>query len=404
MSLQMTTRDRIIAALVIAGVHLLALGPLIGDASNILDNVFHSQAEAILDGALPYADRGFEYPPLALPLVLAPGLVSDAEASYRAAFGWEMLGFDLSIVLMLALAVRGDRRFVWGALGVYTVGVVGLSGLGPLPDSDIELQPLALARFDLAPAALVLAASLARERGRSATWSALLSTATAVKGYALILYPSFLRDEPDPRRVFLAALPPLLIAAGIVLVTGDEFGSAITYHTGRQLQIETLAATPFMLAHSVFGAGASTDIGAGAYNLVARGADLARALTIAFLVAGYLLLAREGWRRRTPPLQIATAILALAVAFSPVLSPQFLLWVLPVSAAAFGLRLPNLLLVATVLLTEVMLSQYSGVTGLSNSFVLAIAARNAFLLAYVAAAVVYALRTPGPGTVELRPA
>jgi len=201
MSLEMTTRDRIIAAAAVVVIHLLALGFLIGEPSpSILDGVFHTQAEAILDGALPYADRGFEYPPLSLPLVLAPGLISDSELAYRQAFGWEMMIFDLAIVALLAFALRGDSRRVWGALAVYTVGIVGLSGLGPLPDSDIELQPLGLARFDLAPAALVLAAALAREASRSATWSALLSTAVAVKAFPLVLFPNFLRDEPDLRR------------------------------------------------------------------------------------------------------------------------------------------------------------------------------------------------------------
>jgi hypothetical protein len=302
-----------------------------------------------------------------------------------------MLAFDLSIVLMLALALRGESRRIWGALAVYTVGVVGLSGVGPLPDSDLETQPLGLARFDLAPAALVLAAALARGASRTATWSAALSTAVAVKFFPVFLYPSFLREEHQLRRALLAAIPPLALAAGIVLVTGDEFGSAIAYHTGRELQVETLGATPFMLAH-LFGAGASTEVGSGAYNLVADGAAFARVLSIGLFLVAWIGLTVEGWRRRVPPLEIATAILAAMILLAPVLSPQFLFWVLPVSAAAYGLRLPNLLLVAAILLTELMLSRYSGVESLSNGFVLSIAARNAVLLAYAVAAIAYAFR------------
>ncbi len=391
----MTIRDRIIAAAAVAAVHLLALAFLIGDPSPILDQVFHPRVEAILDGALPYASQGYEYPPLSLPIVLVPGLVSDSPLAFREAFGWEMLAFDLGVVALLAFGLRGGARRVWGALAVYSVGVIGLSGLGPLPNSDIDGMPLALSRFDLVPAGLVLAAALARERARSATWSALLSAGVAVKAFPLLLYPSFLRGEAAPRRALLAALVPIGLAAAIVVVTGDEFGSAIGYHTGRQLQVETLGATPLMLAH-LLGAGASTDTGAGGYNLVADGAGLARALSIGLFAAAYVYLVLEGWRRRTPPLQIATAILAVAVLLAPVLSPQFLLWVLPVSAAAFGLRLPNLILVATVLLTEFMLSWYSGVGDLTARFVVAVAVRNAALLAYTVCAVVWALREP-PG-------
>ncbi|HLM49797.1 MAG TPA: hypothetical protein VK279_04555, partial [Solirubrobacteraceae bacterium] len=211
-------------AAVVVVAHVAALGFPLGNLDPIVDATFHEQAEAILDGGLPYSDRDYEYPPLSLPLVLGPGLISDSEPSYRSAFGWEMLTFDAAIVLMLAFGLSPRRRLVWGALGVWSVGMIGLSDLGPLPDSDIDGEPLGLARFDLAPAALVLGAALARERVRSALWSFLLSTAVAVKFFPVFLYPSFLRDEPEPRRVAAAAIAPLALAAAIVLLTGDDFG------------------------------------------------------------------------------------------------------------------------------------------------------------------------------------
>lgn len=376
-------------------VHVLALSFPIGNYDPVVDTTFRNQAEAILDGALPYSERHYEYPPLSLPLVLGPGVIADSEPSYRAAFAWEMLAFDVAIILMLAFGLRRERRMVWGALGVWSVGMIGLSDLGPLPDSDIDRQPLALARFDLVPAALVLGAALARERVRSAIWSFLLSTAIAVKFFPVFLFPSFLRDEPQPRRVIAAAIPPLLLAAGIVLLIGDDFGEAITYQTGRELQIETLGATPFMVAH-LFGASVASEVGSGGWNLVAGGADTARSLSIGLLFGCWVVLAMEGWRRRVPPLRIATAILAVMVLLAPVLSPQFLFWVLPVSAAAFGLRLPNLLLMVSVLLTQLVMSEYTGVTTVSDSFALSVVLRNVALVAYTVAAIAYAFREAEP--------
>jgi hypothetical protein len=84
----------------------------------------------------------------------------------------------------------------------------------------------------------------------------------------------------------------------------------------------------------------------------------------------------------------ATAVLAVAVAFAPVLSPQFLLWLLPVSAAAFGLRVQNLVLLAAVVLTAVVLGRYDQVGDLSAGFVLPLAVRNALLLGFLALVVV----------------
>ena len=93
------------------------------------------------------------------------------------------------------------------ALAVYTLGIVALSGI-VLGASDIDEAPLALGRFDLWPALLVLAAVLARERGRSATWSALLSAGVALKAYPLALFPALLRGERNLGRVAVGSGDP----------------------------------------------------------------------------------------------------------------------------------------------------------------------------------------------------
>ena len=175
-----------------------------------------------------------------------------------------MIGFDLAIVLMLALGLRGGRREVLGALAVYTLGVVAVSGI-VLDDSDIDPAPLALGRFDLAPAALALAAVLARDALRSATWGALLAAGVAVKAFPLALLPALARGERDPVRVAVAAAVPLAAAIALVIVWADDFGSALSYHGERGLQIESLAATPLEIGAiddpsraAEYGSGAST--------------------------------------------------------------------------------------------------------------------------------------------------
>jgi Glycosyltransferase family 87 len=380
-----SARDRTAAALIAAFLHLAVLAPLADGHSVIVGLIFQPEAEAILDGALPYRDRDFEYPPLAVPVLLAPALVSDQPAGYGEAFAWEMIGFDLAIVALLAFWLRASSARIAGALVVYTLGVFALSG-ALLPNSVLDAS-LPLARFDLVPAALVLAALLAREAGRSVTWSALLSLAGAVKAYPLLLYPVLLRGEARLGRVALAALVPLAVAAGVVLAIGDEFASAIGYHAERQLQIETVAATPLLLAH-LFGAPARIEAGGGSYNLDAPGSEAARAISLILLAFGYALVVWIAWRWNAPLLPAATAVLAVAVAFAPVLSPQFLLWLLPVSAAAFGLRVQNLVLLAAVVLTAVVLARYDEVGDLSAGFVIPLAARNGLLLAFLALAVV----------------
>ena len=331
------------------------------------------------------------------PVIVAPAAVGDTLDSYNDAFQAQMLVVDLAIVLLLALGLPGSSRHVIAALATYTLGVVALSGI-VLGGSDIDDAPLALSRFDLWPALLVLAAVLAREAGRSATWSATLSSAVALKAYPLALFPALLRGERNHRRVLIAALVPLLVAAAIVIGYGDEFGSAISYHTGRGLQVESVAATPLEVA-AINDVSAAAVYGSGSFNFVAGGADAARALSIGLLVSCYLLVLWAGWRSRVSHLKLATALLAVIVVFSPVLSPQFLFWLLPLSAAAFGLSAANVVLVVACVLTQLMLQFYARmVVDFDPEFVWRLAGRNAALLIYLglvcAPIVREALRSP----------
>lgn len=358
------------AAIVAMVVHVLVLAPMAGGGSYILDNIFRPDAEAVLDGAKPYAELDFEYPPLALPVLVAPSLVSEGFEGYREAFGWQMIGFDLAIVALLAWTARRSRRRVWGALIVYSAGLFALGGLS-------------LARFDLVPAAAVLAAVAMRAEGRSAAWGALLGLGGAVKAFPLLVGPALLRGERRLHLAVLGAAVPLALAAGLVAGLGDEFGSAIAYHTGRDLQIEAVAATPFLVAGRL-GAEVQTVFGSGSYNLEASGAGAAKLVSTLAMLAAWLAALILAWRRRLAPAAAAALVIAALTVLAPVLSPQFLLWMLPLSAAAFGLGLENLVLLAALALTRLTLETYDQVQVQGAGLVWPLAGRNALLLAYLA--------------------
>jgi len=379
----MSHRERSVVAVLACVVHLAIFAPTVGEKGGVLNSDFGPEAEAIESGDFPYRDQDLEYPPLSIPVIVGPALVGDGLEAYNDTFEWEMLAFDLAIVLLLALGLGTDRRRVLGALAVYTVGVVALSGI-VLGGSDIDEAPLALGRFDLVPALLVLAAVLAREAGRSATWSGLLSLGAAVKGFPLGLFPALLRGERDLKRVAIAAAVPLLVCLATVLVWGDEFTSAISYHTERGLQIESVAATPLEIG-AINDVDLAAQYGSGSFNFVGPGSDLARAISIGALVFLYGLVLLAGWRSRVSHLKLATALLAIVVVLSPVLSPQFLFWLLPISAAAYGYGIQNVVLLVAFVLTQLMLQFYARiVVDFDPEFVWRLAARNAMLLVYLA--------------------
>jgi hypothetical protein len=377
------SRWRATAAVLVCALHLAVFIPTIGDWSSVLINDFAPQAQAIKGGDLPYRDQQIEYPPLSVPVLVAPIYIDDSTQGFVDDFMWEMLAFDLAMIVLIALALPGDAKRVLSALGVYTVGVVILSDV-ILDASLIDVGPLALQRFDLVPTLFVLASILARDRRRSATWSGLLSVGVAIKAFPLFLYPVLLRGERNLRRVVVAGAIPLLLCAAAVLIMGDEFGSAITYHTQRALQVESLGASPFEVAHVLGSSGITTVTGHGGFEIHASGATAARWVSVALGAVGYLWLAIAGWRSRATNLQLVTALLAVMVVFAPVLSPQFLLWILPVSACAYGLGRENVILLVAIVLTQIVLQNYDGVDSLSGAFVWPLAARNLVLLIYLA--------------------
>lgn len=346
------------------------LGPHVSVGSFTVERLYDPYAEMILGGLSPYEGAGYEYPPLSLPVLLLPGLVSSSTGGYVTAFGLEMLAFGIGISALLAWALRSNPRLMWEALAIFTIGLLCL---GRLPTN----------RFDLAPAALALAAALSREAGRSGLWGAMAGAGAAVKAFPLALIPVLAAGERRLGRTLIWAGVPIGAAAVLVLALGDDFGAAVSYHAGRDLQVETLAASAIIVAREL-GAEASVTYGAGSFNIDAAAAEPLRVLTSLATLAAWALVVWLAWRRRVPPLAAASAAVAVIVVLGPVLSPQFLIWLLPLSAAAFGLRAENVVLLAAALATGVLMKGYDVQTDFAASFVVPLLIRNALLVAYLA--------------------
>ena len=184
----------------------------------------------------------------------------------------------------------------------------------------------------------MLAAVLAREAGRSATWSALLSAGVGGEGV-----PARPVSRAAARRARPAAGGDRRCDAGaasaraIVLACGDEFSSAVSYHAERGLQIESLAATPLEIA-AINDVDRAAEYGSGSFNFPAPApSSRARSRSARWSSSSALVLWVGLAQRAVSHLKLATALLAVIVVLSPVLSPQFLFWLLPISAAAYGL-------------------------------------------------------------------
>jgi uncharacterized membrane protein len=298
--------------------------------------VYQEYGESIAGGEVPYRDFELEYPPGALPVFWLPTL-GPAE-HYATIFELLMLACAaaaLAFVLLSLAALRAPPgRLLAGAVVV---------GLFPL-----ALGTVVLSRYDLWPAALAAAALAALLSGRGRIALAVLALAAAAKIYPLVLLPPalvFLWRRGGPRE---AAVGLGVFAAVVAVVVGpfaavapEGLLDSLDRQLGRPLQIESLGASILLVANQL-GLYEPTVVSThGSQNLAGSLPDaLATAQTVlqaAAVLAVWALVARGPFS----PARLAAASAAAVVAFvtfGKVLSPQFLIWLVPLVPLVLGRR------------------------------------------------------------------
>jgi uncharacterized membrane protein len=205
---------------------------------------------------------------------------------------------------------------------------------------------LILSRFDLWPALLTVAALAALLGGRHRLGWALLGAAVAAKLWPLVLVPLVLVWSHRAGRI-RAALVGLAVTVAIfvpfAIVAPHGLWTSISGQASRPLQIESLGASLF----TTFGH--PTVISShGSQNISGHGAVAAlfAVFQLATLVALWIAFAR-GPATGSRLVRYSAAAVCAFIAFGKVLSPQFMLWLIPLVPLVRGRRG----VAATVLLT-----------------------------------------------------
>jgi hypothetical protein len=263
------------------------------------------------------------------------------------------------------------------------------------------LGRLALTRFDLAAGlAILIAGRCARSPGRAGAW---LGLAGALKLVPLAAAPAMTRRGTSVRLLAAAAAVPIAIQVAYYLWSGEIGLSWIGYHAGRDPEIESWAAVLADIARA-FGAHAGTAFDHGSENVTGTAARWLGRLFALVSIALALLLARRVRRADADRALALLAALAVLVAVAPVLSPQYLLWLAPLSAL-FAPRYPlqAVLLALTSVLTRLELNvAFDDLPHFHWGAIAVIALRNAVLAAF-AIALWRAVTAPASGT-PTRPA
>ena len=322
--------------------------------------IYQRYGNAIADGKVPYRDFAVEYPPGALPMFALPGLAEPGKnqqvsAGFRRAF--ETLMWMCGAVALLAMAVvlrvlrRSDLN-VWAALCFAAV-------------APLLLGSVILSRFDLWPAAICVAALAALVSNRLRLGHALLGLGITAKLFPVVFVPLAVayvwkragRREALICLALLAGVVGAIFLPFVVLSPGGVWDS-LSVQLSRPLQVESLGASLLLVGHHVFGFGLAGETSHGSQNVAGSAAGvLAVAATLLQVgVLGWIWTWFARGRGDGEALVRSTAAALCAfVALGKVLSPQFLIWLIPIVPLVRGRRglWASGLLAAALVLTQV---------------------------------------------------
>ena len=292
--------------------------------------VYENYGAAMDSGRVPYRDFALEYPPGALPVFVLPALGGASSETFRARFEalMALLGEVMIVSVAIALVALGaGRRWL-------------LAGLGFVALTPLALGPVVLSRFDLWPAALTAVALAAIVSGRLRLGHVALGAAVAAKLYPAVLIPIALvyvwRQRGRRDALVCAGLLLAVVLLGFVpflVLAPHGLWDSLWNQASRPLQIESLGAGILLVSHHVFGTGVTMESSHGSQNLAGTVPDafaVAQALLQASAVIAVWILFARGPATRTRLLYASAAALVTFVALGKVLSPQFLIWLIPV--------------------------------------------------------------------------
>jgi len=275
------------------------------------------------------AEETWQYPPGAAFLMLLPRL---SPGSYGFSFVILMLAFDLLGFWLMTRFAKEEGRDV----GVW-VWLLALPLLFSLP----------VLRFDLVPTVFAMAALLVIHR-RPGWFGALAGAGGMVKVWPLFVLFGEWDRERLVRSLGAALAVVVLVFAGSEIAFGGSF-HFLTNQGNRGLQVEAVGASPWELRQIVTGEPAPITQQAGTNEIASSAADaVGKALDLlafaVFAAAGlwWWLRRREIGRGRVdladPSLSrdFVFAVVLLFVVVSRVLSPQYMIWLVGLSAVVLS--------------------------------------------------------------------
>ena len=330
-------------------------------------------------------------------LAWAPILASSALGTEALPLLWMLLVTALDAIafrLLLSVPRGGVMAFAW----------LGL---------QLALGPVALARIDTVAVALGVIAVVALRRAKPGVAAALFTIGAWMKVWPGALYLALLIVRRERMRVVAAgALVSGAVLAIALLLGSSEPLSFFTEQEDRGLQIEAIAATPYLWLATEGDAQVFFDREMYTFQVRGQGVRTVAALATPALIGAVLLIAAVGAlavrraHRREAVVWLAVALVEAMIVSNKVGSPQFVLWLIvpALLLAEAGARrhwagVASIGLVAV--LTHIQFPwTYDWLVGAHPAGVALLTARNVVHVAILAGAVSMLLRAARRGPLE----
>jgi len=360
-------RPAIVAAALFAPCACVVRGGLVRGEPFGDVHYYATLAEKMFAGAFPYRSLFLEYPPGSVPAILLPNLFGGDH--YQFVFRLEMVALafvaigSAFVCLELVGATARRRWFVAAAIGL-------------LP---LALGPVLLNWFDWSPTALMMIALVLLLAQRSTASGVVVGLGAATKifpGLLLALLPLASVDVVRRRVLAAAALTSLAVCLPFVVLGPGGVRFSVSLQAKRGLEFESLGGSVLLaFAHvrTALRPPGSRDLVGSLPDAVAAASSFVQ---IAALVATFLAIRRARPSGETM-LVGAAALVAAFVAFGKVVSPQYLVWLVPLVPLASPPA--TVLLAAAAVLTQLWV--LTTLTPLVGADVYALLARNVLLVA-----------------------
>lgn len=295
-------------------------------------------AGELMADIFPALDPMWQYPPLAAPLFML-GAVGPNDS-----VGFITLAFLADAAAMAALLVAANRSRRFGGAWLWAAAA-------------LIVGPVFLTRFDVFPTSAVMA-GLLLVATRPAVAGGLIGLGAALKVWPLLALSAVRRSSlPSGVAGFAAVL--VVTSAAMWLWFGSKALSFLNGQSERGLQVESVAALPFVVAHA-FGADVPTRFRYGSMELDVAGAGTAAtaATVLGLVLLTWLAVARlRGRLEHVPGADVAFAAVLVSVVASRVFSPQYSIWLVGIGAVCLvssrtRMRLPVLLVSVAAVITQ----------------------------------------------------